>query len=69
MKSNKERERAVIGVAEFANSLGISVHCARNWAYQRKIASTKLGGKLLFIPVSEIDRLIQENLKPAVAGK
>jgi uncharacterized Fe-S cluster-containing radical SAM superfamily protein len=66
VKADMKQERSVIGVAEFADRLGISVHCARNWAYQRRISSTKLG-KLLFIPVGEIDRLIQENMKPALA--
>lgn len=60
-------KRPVLSVAEFATTLGISVHCARSWAYQRRIATTKLG-KLLFVPTSEIDRLIQENLTPALSA-
>jgi DNA-binding transcriptional regulator YiaG len=67
MRVSAAEQRQVIAIAEFADRLGISVHCARNWAYQRKISSTKLG-KLLFIPVGEIDRLIQENLTPALTG-
>ena len=59
------RELDAIRVQEFADTLNISVHTARHWAASRKIASTKIG-KLLFIPVSEIDRLIQENMTPAL---
>jgi excisionase family DNA binding protein len=58
-------EREAVRVAEFADRLGVSVHTARHWAHSRKIASTKIG-KLLFIPVSELDRLIQENMTPAL---
>lgn len=56
--------RPIMGVAEFAETMGISVHCARNWVYQRRIASVKLG-KLLCIPTTEVERLVQENLRPA----
>jgi excisionase family DNA binding protein len=63
--SLRGHERTAIRVQEFADRLGISVHCARHWAHSRKISSTKIG-KLLFIPVGEIDRLIEENLKPAL---
>jgi excisionase family DNA binding protein len=56
--------RPIIGVAEFAETMGISVHCARNWIYQRRIASVKLG-KLLCVPTSEVERLVTENLRPA----
>jgi uncharacterized Fe-S cluster-containing radical SAM superfamily protein len=63
-KDFQQSERPVIGIKEFADRLGISVHCARTWAYQRRISSTKLG-KLLCVPVGEVDRLIQENMRPA----
>ena len=56
--------RPIIGVAEFAETMGISVHCARNWIYQRRIASVKLG-KLLCVPTTEVERLVAENLRPA----
>lgn len=61
---NDPGPRPIIGVAEFAATMGISVHCARNWIYQRRIASVKLG-KLLCVPTSEVERLVTENLRPA----
>jgi excisionase family DNA binding protein len=68
MRSAIAKQGSAMRVQQFAETLGISVHCARSWAYQRKIASIKLG-KLLFIPTSEIDRLLEENLVPAVSGR
>jgi excisionase family DNA binding protein len=54
----------LIGVAEFSRQLGISIWTARLWAYERKIASVKMGSRLQ-IPYTELDRIIEENLRPA----
>ena len=37
----------------------------RGWAYSGRIASIKLGARLM-IPTTELDRLIKENLRPAI---
>jgi excisionase family DNA binding protein len=55
----------LIGVADFADQLGISVWTARAWAYEGRIASVKIGSRLQ-IPYEELDRLIKKNLRPAV---
>lgn len=57
--------RRVIGIAEFARELGIAVPTARRWAYGRRITTVKLG-KLLCVPVTEIDRVIAEGTTPAL---
>jgi excisionase family DNA binding protein len=55
-----ERLRPVI---EAARQLGISVWTLRKKAYQREIASVKIGTKLP-IPESEMVRLVQEGMRP-----
>lgn len=50
-------------VREAARRLGISVWTLRKKAYRGDIASVKIGVKLL-IPESEIERLIQEGMRP-----
>jgi excisionase family DNA binding protein len=46
-----------------AQQLGISVWTLRKKAYEGDVASVKIGAKLL-IPESEIERLIQEGMRP-----
>ena len=50
-------------VKDAARQLGISVWTLRKKAYDGDIASVKIGAKLL-IPESEIERLIQEGMRP-----
>ena len=52
-------------IKDFAASIGISVWTVRGWAYRGRIASIKLGARLM-IPTTELDRLIEKNLRPAV---
>lgn len=54
-----------LGVAEAENITGVSRWTWRRWAYDGKIASIKLG-KRLVIPTSEIERLVAENTRPAL---
>jgi excisionase family DNA binding protein len=63
LKRPVEFESEVIRVQEFARRLQISVWTARGWAYRGKIASCKVGKRLL-IPSSEVARLIAENTRP-----
>jgi excisionase family DNA binding protein len=60
-----EKPERLVSVAAAADRLGLSVWTLRNWAYAGKLASCKLGGRLL-IPESEIERAITESLRPAV---
>jgi predicted site-specific integrase-resolvase len=55
---------ALLPLAEFAERLKISVWTARSWAYSGKISSVRVGAKLLHVPASEIDRIINEGMRP-----
>jgi hypothetical protein len=55
----------LLSIKDFAASIGISVWTVRGWAYRGRIASVKLGARLM-IPTTELDRLIEENLRPAI---
>jgi predicted site-specific integrase-resolvase len=57
--------RELVSIKEFARVLSISVWAARKWAYAGKIASVKLGSRLQ-VPVSEITRMVEENLRPHI---
>ncbi len=56
----------LISIKDWARIMGISVWTARQWAYSGKIASHKLGTKLS-IPVSELDRICDATVRPALA--
>lgn len=43
---------------------GLSPWTIRAWAYQHKIASAKIGSRLM-IPAAELERLEQEAITPA----
>jgi predicted site-specific integrase-resolvase len=44
---------------------GVSRWTWRRWACEGKVASVKLGNRLL-IPVSECERLVKEGMRPAL---
>ena len=56
--------RNLLGVAEAEALTGVSRWTWRRWAYEGKVASVKLGKRLL-IPSAEIARLVAENTRPA----
>ncbi len=56
-------ERSLVGVASAADRLGLSVHTLRNWCYQGRCASHKLGDKLM-ISSDEVERIIAESERP-----
>jgi predicted site-specific integrase-resolvase len=58
-------DRLLLPIREFSRTMGISVWTARAWAYSGRIASVKLGARLQ-VPVSEVDRLIAEGMRPRV---
>jgi excisionase family DNA binding protein len=55
----------LLTVQACADQLGLSVWTVRLWAYQGKIASHKLGSRLM-VSQSEIDRIISESERPRV---
>jgi len=56
--------REWLTVNEFAQALGITSACVRRWLLERRINSTRLG-RLVRIPVVEIDRLVKSGQRPA----
>ena len=59
------QELQLLGIADFAARLGISVWTARSWAYAGKIASVKVGAGLK-VPLSELMRVVAEGTRPRV---
>jgi excisionase family DNA binding protein len=62
MQTNEDK---LVSLEYAAERLGLHPATLRLWAHQRKIASVKLGRRRL-IPESEIDRLVETNLIPAL---
>jgi len=60
--------KKLMNVAEFAESLGVTAACIRRWIYERRIVSVKLG-RLVKIPETETERLINLGLRPARPAK
>jgi excisionase family DNA binding protein len=56
----------LLSVKDFGALLGVSLWTVRGWAYKGRVASVKLGARMM-IPTSELDRLITENLRPTVS--
>jgi excisionase family DNA binding protein len=61
-------KQTLVSVPQFANTLGITVSCVRRWILLRKINTIKVG-RLVRIPCSEINRLIDIGLRPARPGR
>ena len=55
-------------VVQFAEIFGITTACVRRWLLLRKISHVKLG-RLVRIPGSEAERLIDAGLVPARNGQ
>lgn len=66
--SVEQKEERLAQIPEAANRLGVSVWTLRAWIQAGTITSNKLGGRRL-IPVSEIERLIEQSRVPARAGR
>jgi excisionase family DNA binding protein len=54
----------LLTVREFAEALGVTVSCVRRWLLEGKVARVKLG-RLVRVPASECERLINAGLRPA----
>jgi hypothetical protein len=66
--SRKNIQPEYVGVDTAEAMTDVSRWTWRRWAYGRKIASIKLGKRLL-IPVSEIRRVVEEGLRPSTEVK
>jgi excisionase family DNA binding protein len=59
-----DKEKSLLRVNEFAALLDVTPACVRRWLLERKIASIRIG-RLVRIPASEIERLVESGLRPA----
>lgn len=59
-----EDHKSLLKVDEFAARLDVTPACVRRWLLERKISSTRIG-RLVRIPESEINRLVECGLRPA----
>lgn len=57
----------LIGVDQAGELTDLSPWTWRRWAYAGRVASVKLGARLL-IPRSEVTRIISENTRPALSA-
>ena len=58
-------EKSLLNVKEFAALLNVTPACIRRWLLERKIACVKVGGRLVRIPISERDRIVEDGFRPA----
>jgi excisionase family DNA binding protein len=58
----------LLSVPEFAKALGVKPSCIRRWILLRKITVIKIG-RLVRIPATELQRLIDSGLRPARPAK
>jgi excisionase family DNA binding protein len=63
----KQIEPKFMGVDDAEARSGISRWTWRRMAYAGRIASSKVGKRLL-IPTSEVDRVLSEGYRPAIQG-
>lgn len=65
VESEQTANVRLLGVNKAEAIYGVSRWTLRRWAYDGKIASIKLGRRLL-IPVAELERLVAEGTRPAL---
>jgi excisionase family DNA binding protein len=54
----------LLSVPQVAERLGVTASCIRRWVFELKITTVKLG-RLIRVPASELDRLVDAGLRPA----
>ena len=58
------KQTGLLSVSQFADALGVTPACIRRWILERKITTVKLG-RLIRVPSSEVERLVNSGLRPA----
>jgi excisionase family DNA binding protein len=58
----------LLSIEEAASALGLKPVTVRQWAASRRIARVKLGRRVL-IPADSVERLIEQNLIPALSPR
>jgi len=61
----RETEINLLTVPQAAERLGVTESAIRRWLLERRITSIKVGRRLVRIPASEIQRLVEAGLRPA----
>jgi len=59
-----QKQATLLSVQQFADVLGVTPACIRRWILERKITTVKLG-RLIRVPASEVERLVNSGLRPA----
>lgn len=57
-------EETLLTVPQAAQRLNVTCACIRRWCLERKIATVKLG-RLIRVPYSEVERLVNSGFRPA----
>jgi excisionase family DNA binding protein len=65
-EAQEKLKQQFLGVKEAEQLTGISRWTWRKWAYDGRVASVKLGKRLL-IPLKDIERLVEENTRPRLS--
>ena len=55
----------LLRVNTFCDALAIKVSTGRKWVLEKRIASVKVGSRLVRIPRSELERIVSEGFRPA----
>jgi excisionase family DNA binding protein len=59
-------QEELLTLTEFRTPLKITMSCTRRWVLEHRIAVVKVG-RLVRVPRSELERIVQEGLRPAQA--
>jgi excisionase family DNA binding protein len=54
----------LLSVRQVAERLGVTEAAVRRWLLERRIASVKVGRRLIRIPSSEIGRIVDAGFRP-----
>lgn len=57
-------EISLLSVRQVAERLGVTEAAIRRWLLERRIASVKVGRRLIRIPSSEITRILNAGFRP-----
>lgn len=55
----------LLTIPEFAARLNVTIACIRRWIIEKRVTTVKLG-RLVRIPATEADRLVEDGLRVAV---
>jgi excisionase family DNA binding protein len=58
----------LLSVPQFAQALNAKPSCIRRWILLRKVTVVKIG-RLIRIPATEVQRLIDSGIRPARPGR